>query len=665
MQQDIRGTQEFQAAEALYRKLLAPGTGLISDAAELTSNGQQVAFTGTAAESLEGVPATRICITDIASHDTRVATFGPHFDKSPKYSPDGRQIAFLSDRQASGKFQLYLLDPRSGIARAAPHVEGWAEYLHWSPDGTRILLGVAGHGADTAAVHGGMPSRSATSPPPSWMPQVQTTEEAFRRRRLWIYEIATDRVQLAHPAPDNVWEACWCGNQAIVAICSDGPEESDWYDAQVRLLHLVAPSVQKVYVPEFQMGVPAASPSGRYLAFVEALCSDRWLVAGDLRVLDMPSAVVRRPDTLGVDVTYLEWRSDRHLLVAGHRGRETVVGLYDVTAEAFSELWHSGDESTGGRYATVAGIGEKGDFALACESFLQPPEIAVIEQGHYRGLTRCGVGIPMGATVAPAVEHVSWSGRDGLQLQGWLLRPPGKGPHPLVMNIHGGPVWHWRPTWLGRGGVPTLLLLQNGYAVFLPNPRGSSGRGQAFARHVLGDTTGADTQDYLTGVDHLVKAGWADPNRLGITGVSYGGYMACWLITQDSRFTAAVPVAPIANPVTAHLLSNIPRFISLFLADTYTNVGGKYFSRSPVMFSKNVKTPTLLICGALDRCTPAAEAAQFNAALMEAGVRSVLVTYPEEGHGIRKLPAAIDYAARLLAWFQHYMYTPDRSDPVT
>ncbi len=172
---------------------------------------------------------------------------------------------------------------------------------------------------------------------------------------------------------------------------------------------------------------------------------------------------------------------------------------------------------------------------------------------------------------------------------------------------------------------------------------------------------GADTHDCLSGVDHLVDRGIADPARLGVTGGSYGGFMTSWLITQDKRFAAAVPIAPISNWVSEHLISNIPYFVSMSLADLYTNPVGKYFQRSPIMYAHQVTTPTLSICGALDRCTPPEEAMQFHNALLENGVESVLVTYPEEGHGIRKFPAAIDYAARVVGWFQKYM--PANADP--
>jgi dipeptidyl aminopeptidase/acylaminoacyl peptidase len=199
------------------------------------------------------------------------------------------------------------------------------------------------------------------------------------------------------------------------------------------------------------------------------------------------------------------------------------------------------------------------------------------------------------------------------------------------------------------------MLLKKGYAIFLPNPRGSAGRGRAFARRVVGDMGGSDAYDVLSGIDHLVDQNIADGKRLGLMGISYGGYMTSWLITQDRRFRAAVAVAPVTNQVTEHLLSNIPEFVAVFLADSYKNLGGKYYTRSPLVYAHQATTPTLIVCGGLDRCTPASEGMQFHRALLENQVESELAIYPEDGHGIHTYPAAIDYAARLTAWFERHM----------
>jgi dipeptidyl aminopeptidase/acylaminoacyl peptidase len=637
--------------------LRAPGSGQISDAQEIhaSPNGRHAVFSGTIFDTLEGLPPTRICQVALASGDTQVLTFGPNTDKLPKYSPDGRHIGFLSDRHRAGDFQFYLLDTTRGGAGRTPSPEGWVEYFHWSPDGRSVMLGVAGHGADVAGGQGAVTSKGVAPGLPSWMPKIETGEEAFRWRRAWVYELATDRCRPVSPEGTNVWEATWCGNDSIAAVVSPGPGEGLWYSARLHLIDLNSAGTREVYAPQDQLGWPAASPSGELLAIVDALCSDRWIVAGELRLIETASGRFRKIGTAGVDITYAEWRSDRELLLAGHRGLDTVIGLYDIVSDRFSEWWVSRDKTTGGRYVAVSGLNDAGDCVLVGESFTCAPEIAVIRRGEYRSVKSFDIGYAGQAQAVGAVEPITWSAPDGIEMQGWLLKPKAQGPHPLIMNIHGGPVWHWRPGWLGRGGAVVLLLIRRGYAVFFPNPRGSSGRGRDFVRSVYGDIGGADAQDLLAGLDTLIERGVASPDRLGVTGGSYGGFMTSWLITQDTRFAAAVPVAPHTNQVSEHLLSNLPHFMSLVLQDHYTNPGGKYFERSPIMHAHKAKTPTLNICGALDRCTPPEEAAQFHNALLESGVESVLATYPEEGHGIRGFPTSIDYAARVVAWFGRHM----------
>ena len=655
MKRDIRDTTAYRDAEGVYRSVYRPGTGLVSDAAEISAFETQAVFTGILADGLDGTPPTRICLANLKTGDTRLLTAGPNFDRSPKFAPSGKQIAFLSDRHRAGDFQLYLLDPVTGAATPTPKVDGWVEYLHWSPDETRILLGVAGHGADVAGAQGAVTSEAVSDAVPAWMPDVKTGHESHHWRSAWVYELACHRVRQVSLPGMNVWETVWSGNESLAAIASSGPGEGLWYSACLHIVDVQTGRAHQVYEPRDQIGWPAASPSGEHLAVVEAVCSDRWIVAGELRVIETTSGQILRIDTQGVDITYTEWRSGQKLLLAGHRKSQTVVCMYDAALNKFSEVWSSEDISVGGWYITVSGLNETGDCALLGEGFRRAPEIAVIRQGKYIELKSFDSGYSQLTRVIESAQHVVWNSRDGLEIHGWLLRPKGKGPHPLIMDVHGGPVLQWRPRWLGRGGIPTLMLLERGYAIFYPNPRGSSGRGLDFARRVLGDMGGADTYDYLSGLDYLVDEGIADPKRIGVTGGSYGGFMTSWLITQDSRFAAAVSLAPMTNQVTAHLISNIPHFVSLFLDDAYNIPGGKYFTRSPIMYAHQAKTPTLNVCGELDRCTPAEEAMQFHNALLENGVESVLVTYPQEGHGVHKLPAVIDFSARVVSWFEMHM----------
>ncbi|MGH8200509.1 MAG: S9 family peptidase [Steroidobacteraceae bacterium] len=653
MQRDLRETPLYRETESLYRTFRRPGSGLIADAAEITAHGTQAVFTGTLVDS-GNEAISRICRTDLTTGDTRVLTFGPNTDRAPRLSPDGRHIAFLSDRRKAGDSQLYLLDVASGECRSTPAVDGWVEYLHWSPNGRRILLSVAGHGADLSGAQGAATTKTAQDHP-AWLPTVDTGAEAYRWRRAWVYDLEENRVSQFSPAGSNIWEAAWCGNDAIAAIVSPGPGEGLWYTARLAVIETESGASRDIYTPQDQLGWPSGSPSGRHIAVVEALCSDRWLVAGDLKLIDTQTRETRNIDTRGIDVTHTEWRSARHLLLAGHRGFETVVALYDIQSGELEEVWQSEEITTSGFYTVIAGFGEPGDCALVGEGFKRAPEIATIRKGRYQAIKSLDPGAGEALSVLAGVETVKWKAPDGLEIQGLLLKPQGPGPHPVILNVHGGPVWHYRPFWMGRRSIGSLLLLKRGYAIFLPNPRGSTGRGQAFVRPILGDMGGADTYDYLSGLDYLVERGIADPNRLGVTGGSYGGYMTAWLITQDPRFKAAVAVSPVTNQVTEHLISNIGHFVALFLKDTYINPGGKYFERSPIMHAHKTKTPTLSTCGVLDRCTPPEEAVQFHNALLENGVKSVLVTYPQEGHGVRKWPAMVDYSTRMVGWFEEHI----------
>jgi dipeptidyl aminopeptidase/acylaminoacyl peptidase len=654
---DIRQSDLFQEAEAFYRQVRQPGSGLISDATDLHAapDGKQAAFTGILAERLEGVLTTLICVTQLGSGETQIVTAGPNADRLPKYSPDGRYIAFLSDRHQAEDFQLHLLDTTNGSVRAVPRVAGWVEYLHWSHDGSRILLGVAGHGADRASGQGAVTSKQAGAAAASWMPAVESGEQSYRWRSVWIYELGSDAVRRVSEAGNNIWEAQWCGNDAIAAVMSSGPSEGLWYSARLCLIDLRSGRAREIYIPRNQLGWPSGSLSGRYLTVLEAVCSDRGIVAGDLHLIDITTGRRWCIDTLGVDVTCVEWRSDNHLMFAGQRGFESVIGSCDVQSGEVQQIWASSEISGSGRYISVSGCNGLRDCVFVTESYVRAPEIGVLSNGNYETVKSFGAESADDPLARISVERISWQAPDGLNIDGWLLLPETQVPHPLIMYVHGGPVWQWRPTWLGRSGAPVAMLLRRACAVFFPNPRGSAGRRQDFACRVIGDMGGADTRDYLSGLDHLVQRGIADPRRLGVIGVSYGGYMAAWLVTQDSRFAAAVASAPITNFVTEHLVSNIPHWVRMFLVDDYRNPQGKYYSRSPIMHAHKVRTPTLNICGALDRCTPPEEARQFHNALLENGVRSALVTYPEEGHGVRKYPTLFDYAARVVGWFEEHV----------
>lgn len=624
----------------------------------LSPDGRLIAGSGVFAEVIEGVLPQRICLVDVASGELRTVSSGVHVDQAPKWSRDGSSLAYLSDRGEAGVPQLCLLDIASQRETLIVIPELWVEYAHWSPDGGSLLIGAAGRGADLSGFQGGYTFQTSDPSLPDWTPQVDVGVDDSQLRSLWIYDVAGATLRSLTGRGVNPWEACWAGDKSIACIASDNPHENDWYQASVRMIDLANGSVRIVYAPKDQIGWLSSSPGGTQLAVVEALCSDRMSTTGDLMLISVKNDMVRRADTQGVDTTFTAWQSENDILIAGIRSLETVLALCDAATARTRILWSASETTLGGeRYFPFVSPGSMpGECAVTMEGFFSAQTLALFRGGEMKKIRRLG---PAGSEAALAAlghaEACTWQAKDGWEIHGWLLRPEGvSSPRALVVDVHGGPVWSWRPSCVGRNSL-YVTLLRAGYAILQPNPRGSSGRGREFARAVAGDMGGADAQDILSGLDWLVTEGIADPDRIGVTGVSYGGIMSAWIITQDTRFAAAVVVSPVTDYVSEQLTSHIPAFCENFLLDKYTNPGGEYFKRSAIMFADKVKTPTLNICGALDRNCPAVQAIEFHRALLQNGVKSVLVHYPKEGHWVQHHPAIADYGARVMSWFQEHM----------
>jgi dipeptidyl aminopeptidase/acylaminoacyl peptidase len=660
LQTDLRKTELYkriQQADADWLQLGSHRTSDLYDIA-LSPDGRTIAGSGVFAEVLEGVLPQRICLVDVSSGELQVVSSGPNVDASPKWSPDGMKLAYLSDRDEAGVAQLCLLDIALKREMRVTVADQWVEYAHWSPDGKSVLLGVAARGVDLSGFHGGYTFQTTDPALPDWTPQVDIGVDDSQWRSLWIYDIDSAELRCITTHGLNPWEACWAGNHAIACIASDNPHENDWYRANVRLIDLATGNVRVVYMPKNQIGWLSASPSGNQLALVASFSSDRESTTGELMIISVKDKTAQRANTENADTTFTAWQSETDILMAGIRAEETVLGLCDATTAQTRILWSGTDTTIGGErfFPFVSPAATPGECAVTMEGFFTPQTVAMFRGEAMQPVCTFGPNAADSTLAALGrAEDYTWQAKDGLEIHGWLLRPNNaSGPHAIIVDVHGGPVWSWRPSCTGRNSL-YVTLLRAGYAIFQPNPRGSTGRGLDFARMVAGDMGGGDAQDILTSLDQLVADGIADPNRIGVTGVSYGGIMSAWIITQDTRFAAAVVVSPVTDYVSEQLTSHIPGFCENFLLDKYTNPGGEYFKRSAIMYAERVKTPTLNICGALDRNCPAVQAIEFHRALLQAGAKSVLVHYPKEGHWVQHHPAIADYGARVVAWFQEHM----------
>ncbi|KAH8821965.1 Alpha/Beta hydrolase protein [Xylogone sp. PMI_703] len=667
---DLTHTEVWKNTEAFFTNIHAPSFGKPSNAGDLaiSPDGKQLAFTGHVWNSLQGNPRTQLYLLNISHGEPKskeiyspvAITGGLHNDKKPKWSPDGKTLAFLSDRIQRGQYQLFCL--RSDQIQDAQlltltPLDGIVEDFAWSSDGGAILIGLAGFGLPKSGFEGsGTLLDKADEDGPSWMPSLETDHPATNVRSLWVHDIRTQQTRRLSLPGRNVWRFSWCGLHDAIALVSDRPTEGAYKDSDLVKMS-ISDGTEQVLIQNnktYLMTELTASPSGSTIALIESVGGDRTKLAGSIICIDRKTNN-RLQITPDVDIAALQWINDETILAMGLRDLSSVALGVNISTQKVRELWTT-TTACGPSYPQHTAIpNSNGGFAIVRQGWELAPEIGLVDSdGKYQMILSFEHdGTRWLKSQLGQSHRINWKSSDGLNIQGFLYLPSKKQErsYPLILNVHGGPMSAFVDQWMGyRAWV--AFLVAHGYAVLNANPRGSLGRGRAFTEGVVGDIGGGDAQDLLSGLDDLVNRGIADPSRLGVIGGSYGGYQSAWLTTLTDRFAAAIPISPVSDWNLGWLSSDLRQRI---LDNRPYDLDSLYFSRSPLRQVGRCKTPTLQLVGALDQCTPPAQAHYYHVALKDHGVKSCIVEYPQEGHGIRQFPALIDACCRMLSWFDHYM----------
>lgn len=606
----------------------------------ISPNGTQVAWVES---GTTGGGGSAIYVQDLKSSSSqpqRLSAAGvgnSAHDGDISWSPDSKQLAFLSDAAGGGQSELYAVDVDGGAARMLTSLKGFLADPAWSPDGKTLAI-LFTENAPRAA-----------GPLMPMTPETGVIDSKVYEQRLATVDVASGTVRQLSPPDMYVYEYNWSPDSKNFAlIAAHGAGDSNWYVAQIYTLALAGGDPQPVYKPHLQIAKPRWSPDGRSIAFIEGLMSDEGSTGGDIFVVPAGGGKARDV-TPGIAASPNEifWASADKMLFTENVDGKSGISALDLAHEKAAELW-SGPEAL-----TVSFSADHQKSAALRSSPEHPVEIWVGSIGSWKQLTHYN------DAVRPnwgEMNILHWTS-DGMRIQGWLMYPKdydASRRYPMVVVVHGGPAAGVRPNWPTRG-FNLFDLSAKGYFVLYPNPRGSFGQGEKFTQGNVKDFGYGDFRDILSGVDEVVKTVPVDDQRIGIFGWSYGGYMTMWAVTQTHRFRAAVAGAGLSNWQSYCGENDIDEWMTPYFGASVYDDPAAYARSSPITFIKNVKTPTLILVGERDGEVPEPQSREFWHALKTLGVETQFVVYEGEGHSIRQPAHQRDIMERLVGWFDHYL----------
>ena len=574
----------------------------------------------------------------------------PRAEGNVAWSPDSKQIAFLSDAVKAGQLQLYVVNAAGGPAKKLTNVKGLFASPGWSPDGKRI-----------AALFTENAIRAA-GPLVAEAPETGEIKDTYFEQRLAVVDVASGEFRQISPADMYVYEYDWAPDSLHFAVtAAHGNGDDNWYIAQLYSLDAGPLGLMKpLYKPPLQIAMPAWSPDGKSIAFIAGLMSDEPSVGGDIYTIPAMGGAATAAEATNVTpemkatANWLAWTPDGKILFAGSVEGDAQVATVDPSNHQISQLWRGSEQLSAGLWGTNLSLAADGKTSAVIRSSLSdPPEIWAGGIGYWRQVTERNAAVKPGWGESRSIRWKS----DGYDVQGWLTYPKDFDPakkYPMIVLVHGGPGAAVQSEW-PRDGEFGLALAGAGYFVLHPNPRGSFGQGEAFTQANVRDFGYGDFRDILAGVDEALRVAPIDPNRLGLAGWSYGGYMTMWGVTQTNRFKAAMAGAGIANWLSYYGENKIDQWMIPFFGKSVYDDPEVYAKSSPITFIKNVKTPTLIIVGDSDGECPTPQSYEFWHALKSLGVETQFVVYEHEGHMFVKPEHMRDRIRRTVAWFDAHL----------
>ena len=546
------------------------------------------------------------------------------------FAPNGDLVFLVRDTAA---VRLTYADAKT--TRTIATIPGIAQTPRVSPDGQRVaLLVTLGAAKEAGATQAGVR-------------MIGEIGEKSDEQRLAVFDITatTTTVTPLSPAGRYVYEYDWTPDgRGFVATTALGNGDNNWWVATLDAIDARTGTVRSIARPTTQLNQPRVSPDGRTVAYVGGLMSDFGSIGGDVFTVPLAGGTPRNV-TAGAKstVTTVDWTAAglRAVTLSGDS-----IGFGTLTQPSFTKA----ASATAGDGRAV--FSADGRFAAAVvQDYEHAPAIYAGPLATMRQITHDNDAAPALASA----RSISWK-NEGYDVQGWLLAPKvaPAGKAPMITIVHGGPSSASMPGYLSPNSL-NAALLRAGYYVFLPNPRGSYGQGEAFTAANKRDFGGGDLRDILAGIDAVERVAPVDDNRLGLGGCSYGGFMAMWANTQTNHFKGIVAGAGLSNWVSYYGTNGIDQWMLPFFGKSMYDDMKAYEDVSAIYQAKKAKTPTFIYVGERDIEVPPTQSIEWWHALKDRGVPVSLVIYPDAGHCVTAPDQASDVRDRAIAWFDRYV----------
>ncbi|WP_300527673.1 S9 family peptidase [Maricaulis sp.] len=633
---------------------------------QFAPDGSQIAYLRASNDITTDSTRSSIWLIDADGERHRAMDGSAATMSSPRWSPQSDRLAYVRSEGDVTSINIYL--PADGRDEQVLELAGGAAGLSWSPDGK--FLAFAGFVPEPPLPPAALPERGDHN----WAAAAQVEDRLVFRidgigplprggQQLYVLDVAKGAVrQITREANSSGADFAWSADGSALIFSADRRENAGTQapDTDIYRLDVQSGAITAITDRRGPDNAPRPSPDGQmiaYLGYDDRLMgyhnTELYIAAADgsgarslTASLDRSvAAPVWAADGSGLYVQMID-QGDTHIAFVDLEGGVERLAS-GIGGAAFGRPY------TGGSYSVAA----NGQIAYTTASGTRPAELAVGNTADgFEVLTALNEDVLAGRYISEVEDIRFASPHDGLEIQGWVLYPPGFDPdqtYPMILEIHGGPFSAYGPVF----SAEFQLMAAQGYVVLYTNPRGSTSYGYDFANEIHHAYPGNDYHDLMGAVDHMVERGFIDEDRLFITGGSGGGTLTAWAIGQTDRFAAAAVVKPVINWSSFVLYSDLPQFFSRywFGVEPWEDPDA-YWQRSPLSLVGEVDTPTLMMVGGADVRTPPAETEQYYSALKLRGVPTDLVVIPDSFHSISNSTPSrlLAKVAEILRWFERY-----------